>query len=197
MSFKGRSLDNLVAKLTEREKEALRLLSRGYDVKSCARELGVSSNTITERLRSARTKMGLTSSREAARRLSEFEPRSESEPHAESTQRAHHIFYGDRFSAVEPTAPRRPIPVLPDEQAQGVRTTSLYGVQEAHASFQMQPEYFAPLANLPLRKPGELGNGLNKKQRVVAIVDLAVKLAMIIAVICLMAMVLNMFAGSR
>jgi DNA-binding CsgD family transcriptional regulator len=55
--------------LTEREKDALRLLLRGHDAKSSARELGLSVHTVNERLREARRKLGVTSSREAARRL--------------------------------------------------------------------------------------------------------------------------------
>ena len=55
--------------LTEREKETLRLLLRGYDAKSIARDLGLSVHTVNERLRDARRKLNVSSSREAARRL--------------------------------------------------------------------------------------------------------------------------------
>lgn len=55
--------------LTAREKDALRLLLRGHDAKSSARELGLSVHTVNERLRDARRKLGVTSSREAARLL--------------------------------------------------------------------------------------------------------------------------------
>lgn len=55
--------------LTDKEKQTLRLLLRGHDAKSSARELGLSVHTINERLRGARRKLGVTSSREAARRL--------------------------------------------------------------------------------------------------------------------------------
>lgn len=55
--------------LTEKEKAALRLLLRGHDAKSSARELGLSVHTVNERLREARRKLGVTNSREAARRL--------------------------------------------------------------------------------------------------------------------------------
>lgn len=55
--------------LTDKEKDALRLLLRGHDAKSSARELGLSVHTVNERLREARRKLGVTSSREAARRL--------------------------------------------------------------------------------------------------------------------------------
>lgn len=55
--------------LTEKEKQTLRLILRGHDAKSSARELGLSVHTVNERLREARRKLGVTSSREAARRL--------------------------------------------------------------------------------------------------------------------------------
>ncbi len=59
--------------LTAKEKETLRLLLRGHDAKSSARQLGLSVHTVNERLRDARRKLGVTSSREAARRLLEAE----------------------------------------------------------------------------------------------------------------------------
>ncbi|QDH33563.1 DUF4019 domain-containing protein [Porphyrobacter sp. YT40] len=59
--------------LTDREKDTLRLLLRGHDAKSSARVLGLSVHTVNERLREARRKLGVTSSREAARRLLDAE----------------------------------------------------------------------------------------------------------------------------
>jgi DNA-binding CsgD family transcriptional regulator len=55
------------AALSEKEKEALRLIVGGYDAKSSARRLGLSVHTINERLRDARRKLSVSSSREAAR----------------------------------------------------------------------------------------------------------------------------------
>ncbi len=54
--------------LSEREKEALRLLLVGYDAKSIANTFGLSVHTVNDRLRDARRKLGVSSSREAARR---------------------------------------------------------------------------------------------------------------------------------
>ncbi len=59
--------------LTEREKETLRLLLAGHDAKSIARHLALSVHTVNERLREARRKLGVSSSREAARLLAEAE----------------------------------------------------------------------------------------------------------------------------
>jgi DNA-binding CsgD family transcriptional regulator len=60
--------ENLQA-LSAREKETLRLLLGGHDAKSIARHLGLSVYTVNERLRDARRKLGVSSSREAARIL--------------------------------------------------------------------------------------------------------------------------------
>ena len=49
--------------LTEKEKQTLRLIVRGHDAKSTARSLGLSVHTINERLRDARRKLAVSSSR--------------------------------------------------------------------------------------------------------------------------------------
>lgn len=59
--------------LSEKEREALRLLLAGHDAKSSARKLGVSHHAIHDRLRHARQKLGTTGSREAALLLRESE----------------------------------------------------------------------------------------------------------------------------
>ncbi|MBO9580909.1 MAG: DUF4019 domain-containing protein [Sphingobium sp.] len=62
--------------LTEKEKETLRLLGSGHDAKSMARHLGLSVHTVNERLRDARRKLAVSSSREAARQLRGVEDRT-------------------------------------------------------------------------------------------------------------------------
>ena len=59
--------------LSEKEKQTLRLLVSGYDAKSMARHLGLSVHTVNERLRDARRKLAVSSSREAARQLRDSE----------------------------------------------------------------------------------------------------------------------------
>jgi DNA-binding CsgD family transcriptional regulator len=61
--------------LSEREKETLRLLLTGHDVKSIASSLGLSVHTVNERLREARRKLGASSSRQAARVFADLEQR--------------------------------------------------------------------------------------------------------------------------
>lgn len=65
--------DHRLGALTDKEKQTLRLIVRGHDAKSTGRTLGLSVHTINERLRDARRKMGVSSSREAARLLFQAE----------------------------------------------------------------------------------------------------------------------------
>ena len=69
----GEQMAPRLQSLTEKEKQTLRLLVVGYDAKSMARHLGLSIHTINERLRDARRKMAVSSSREAARQLRDAE----------------------------------------------------------------------------------------------------------------------------
>ncbi|MEH3035300.1 MAG: DUF4019 domain-containing protein [Sphingomonas adhaesiva] len=59
--------------LSDKEKDTLRLIVRGHDAKSIARTLDLSVHTVNERLRMARRKMSVSSSREAARLLHDSE----------------------------------------------------------------------------------------------------------------------------
>lgn len=62
-----------VARLNETERATLRLILKGYYAKAIAREQGLSIHTVNERLRQARRKLAVPSSREAARLLSQAE----------------------------------------------------------------------------------------------------------------------------
>lgn len=65
--------DEAIDTLSDKEREALRLLLAGHDAKSSARILGVSHFAIHDRLRRARSKLGTTGSRQAALLLSASE----------------------------------------------------------------------------------------------------------------------------
>ena len=62
-----------VASLSEREREVLRLLLRGHTAKSAAIELDLSVHTVNDYLREARKKLGVGSSKAAARLLEKAE----------------------------------------------------------------------------------------------------------------------------
>lgn len=66
-------MTHVVENLTQRELEVLRLLARGYDIKTAAVELSISPSAVSDRLRQARRKLGVSSSREAARILAAYE----------------------------------------------------------------------------------------------------------------------------
>ena len=66
-----------VESLSDRERETLRLLGQGHDAKSIASALDLSVHTVNERLRDVRRKLGVSSSREAARLLLAHEAASE------------------------------------------------------------------------------------------------------------------------
>lgn len=73
-----------IAALTEKEKQPPRLMVRGHDAKSITRDLNLSVHTINERLRDARRKLAVSSSREAARLLLEAEDARMRPPHPEN-----------------------------------------------------------------------------------------------------------------
>lgn len=66
-------MDRNISLLSDRERQVLALLARSHDAKSIARTLQLSVHTVNEQLRAARQKLGVTSSREAARLLLESE----------------------------------------------------------------------------------------------------------------------------
>lgn len=66
-------MDRGIALLSPRERQVLALLARCHDAKSIARTLQLSIHTVNEQLRAARHKLGVSSSREAARLLLESE----------------------------------------------------------------------------------------------------------------------------
>jgi DNA-binding CsgD family transcriptional regulator len=65
--------DRDIEGIPEREREVLRLLVHGHDAKSIVRALGLSVNVVNERLRDSRRRLGVSSSREAARLLAAHE----------------------------------------------------------------------------------------------------------------------------
>lgn len=97
--------------LTEKEKETLRLMVRGHDAKSVARSLGLSVHTINERLRDARRKMRVSSSREASRLLFE----AEGEERRSDPQKTGDRDFGEDSAAVprkDEAAPRGAVSTL-------------------------------------------------------------------------------------
>ncbi|MBQ0771594.1 MAG: DNA-binding CsgD family transcriptional regulator [Parasphingorhabdus sp.] len=159
--------------LNENEKAALHLLLQGYDAKTAAQEIGVTPNVINERLRSARQKLQVTSSKAAARMLAEhegYEPK----------------FFVPKNIGIVPQRKSDAIYPLPGHQA-----TSPDRVREVQSAYQSYASFSNPLLSVPFRKQGELGNDLSRAARIWAIADLAVKLAFAFAFVCLAAMLVS------
>jgi TonB family protein len=96
--------------LSERERETLRLLVRGHDSKSIASVLGLSIHTVNERLRDARRKLGVSSSREAARLLLAYEGGAAEKPGDEEIGvAAAPVDREDRVRLSEPAGARHPL----------------------------------------------------------------------------------------
>lgn len=95
--------------LTDKEKETLRLMVRGHDAKSAASELSLSVHTINERLRAARRKLEVTSSREAARLVLEREGDDPQNPVPKDLGDVPGKRTGDDRTVTAGTPARRPI----------------------------------------------------------------------------------------
>ena len=165
--------------LSEREKSVLRLLSRGYDIKAAARELNVSEGNITERLREVRKKLGVSSSREAARIFADFENQQP-------------IFYGDRNSGIA-NIMHSGSPCAPPEKRVETDAENLSGsMVEKQISHMPFRGFSGGFMRLPLRGKGEAGNSLGLWDRVAAIIDISTKLAALFALTCLIAISVNL-----
>ncbi len=159
--------------LNKKEKEALRLLLLGHDAKTAAQQIGVTPNVINERLRSARQKLQVTSSKAAARMLADhegFEPK----------------FFVPKNIGIAPKPRSDAIYPLPGQQATAPET-----VREAQSAYQSYAAFSNPILSVPFRKQGKLGNDLSKGARIWAIADLSVKLAFAFAFVCLAAMLVS------
>jgi DNA-binding CsgD family transcriptional regulator len=163
--------------LTEREKDVLRLLASGFEVKTAAEHLNISANTANERLREARRKLHASSSRHAARLLAQHEAMDPKKS-------------GDRFAGVVTRAPEpsnRPWSQKETEADSADAPT----VSQTRAAYVVSGEPFGKLPYLPLRRSGEKGNAYSRPQRLIAIAELSIKLITVVAIVCLVAVLLN------
>jgi DNA-binding CsgD family transcriptional regulator len=163
------------AQLTAREKEVLALIAVGHDAKSAARELNISPNTIHERLRRAREKIGTTSSREAARMF------FNDEPHAPENLIPEKLVLADILSST-------PFADLLEPRA----TANDFGAQsDERVTYQASSFQFSTQSFLPLRKQGERDFRATTSERLRMIGELTAKMAFAFVAICLSAMLLS------
>ena len=170
--------DDRFDKLTERQRECLRLVHQGHEVKEIARALGIGPSAVVERLRAARKTLGVESSRLAARMLA----------HEEGS--ATYIRHVDMPSwlADEPPAAA----LLAPSRTEGGEAAHRDRVMEAAATFEPLPP-FLPASRFPwpLRTGEHTSNDLTPTERLVMSVSLTVVFTIaaslsVIAVILLM-----------
>ena len=99
--------------LSEKEKEALRLLLSGHDAKSSAHELDISVHTLNDRLRSARRKLGVTTSKEAARVLAASEETASTSAPQSLAHKGLGVTQIQENQEIEPAANRSETGLLP------------------------------------------------------------------------------------
>lgn len=97
--------EEALAKLSARQAECLRLVSRDRDAKEIARILGISDETVERHIKLAMRKLGLGSRFAAARALAEFEGRTH--PVVMPLHRAQTTGMGVGRTAADGTVPRQ------------------------------------------------------------------------------------------
>jgi DNA-binding CsgD family transcriptional regulator len=171
-----------LSSLTDAERGALDLLGQGYDIKACATALGISNHAVNERLRGARRKLGVTSSRAAAVMLRQ----NGDVPYKLS---------GDRFPGVVndigPAADTAPPAWQAEAHSAAIQPSE---VREYQLAYGQVGEARSILPYVPLRGTGAQGNTLSKTERLQATIDLSIKIAAIAALVCLLALAINMGA---
>ena len=80
--------NNRIERLTLKQRECLRLVLGGYEIKEIALNLGLSPEAVSERLRAARRTLDVSSSREAARALAAYEEADASEAYMRHVNRS-------------------------------------------------------------------------------------------------------------
>jgi DNA-binding CsgD family transcriptional regulator len=146
-------MDGRVQRLTERQKQCLRLVSQGLEVKKIARALDIGPTAVVERLRAARRLLDVESSRDAARLLAEHE--------APETY-TRHVDMPRPLADVSYTMPTRPTSEASGELGGPLR---LEEVSAAFVALDPQlatgPRGWRP----PWRREGERSNDLTAMER--------------------------------
>jgi DNA-binding CsgD family transcriptional regulator len=162
--------------LTPKELEVLALIAQGHDAKSAASELSISYHTIYERLKRARTKLGVSSSREAARIVFQTEN--------------HQKFVSENLGLVVAE------PVMALIGSSGVPTTKVrYAGEGSGQSILPTSLWSAVLGSLPLRAPDERIVQLSTTHRLQLVFSLSAKLALTFVAVCFAAMIASTLFG--
>lgn len=169
-----------LSRLTEAQRECLRLVAQGYQYKEIAREIGVTPGAVNERLKAAMRTLEVSSRFEAARLLAAHEGAAAYQPLV------------DQFSGLPQAAPQRPSAAVRNRSEVGREPEAIDMVQEAQAHFEAAyalPGVGSPRLRLPLPTQERPVNDLSSVQRIGWV--LAVSLGSALAVGLLLSFVIT------
>ena len=152
-----------VERLTEKQRECLRLVWRHQESKDIARALGISPHSVDGRIKTAMRALGVEDRYEAARLLVQAE--------AESIDQR--LIYPPSDVHVGPHPAPSPFSFEPGE-----RRAEHLVVEEPQAAFQLSPGYDASWFKPPLPTNGRRANDLNVAARLFWVVIIAIGAAL-------------------
>jgi DNA-binding CsgD family transcriptional regulator len=141
-----------VKRLTDKQRECLRLVYRHMETKEIARELGLSPDGVTQRIKSAMKTLGVDRRRDAALILAEAEGLG---PYPRQVYQSR-----DVASAPEPVML---VPSIEGERQHGAPPVG--ALREEQSAFEVAPSLHSRGLQLPLPIRGGRPNDLNSWQR--------------------------------
>jgi len=142
---------NRVSRLTEGQRDVLRMVNRHMETKEIARALGISPDGVNQRIKAAMRILGVNKRRDAALILAEVEGQDAYQP----------LVYPPRDIAPGPE-PAMLAPSTGSGQEQGPASI---GMREEQAAFKVVPQLRSGQFRLPLPVRGGRPDDLNALQR--------------------------------
>lgn len=164
-------MNGRIQKLTERQKQCLRLVIRGLEVKEIARELSIGPAAVVERLRAARRLLDVESSRDAARLLAEHEAPETYTWHVDMPPTLADLSY-----PMSPSSPSEAFGKI-------VGSLRLEEISTAFVAIDPQPEAAPRDWRPPWRREGERSNDLDLWERLGASAVLTIAIAIGAAIV--------------
>ena len=163
---------HLVARLSEGQRECLRMVYRHMETKEIARTLGLSPDGVTQRIKTAMRILGVNRRRDAALLLAQYEGTKPYPP----------LVHPPRDIAINPDPPTFG-PSIEDGRQQQYGAVSVGAMREEQTAFEAGPRLRSGRFRLPLPIWGGRPNDLNTLYR----------LGWIVAIIVLVALTFGVF----
>lgn len=143
---------NRVARLTEGQRDVLRMVDRHMETKEIARVLGISPDGVNQRIKTAMRTLGVCKRRDAALILAEVEGR---DPYQPLVHQSRDIAGGLETATFAPST----------ESGREQGPASIGAMREEQATFQALPQLQSRRFRLPLPDRGSRPDDLNALQR--------------------------------